>query len=90
MPRGLAAQALLVIRLKQAPAAGVVVNDLQDGMPLFIHQRLIDQCAREQLHGLAKLDAARLQALLVERVALHQMLAQHARGPNAELCGARR
>ena len=81
-------QALLVVALQQAPAAGVVADHLQHRPAFVIHQLLLLQRARQQAHRLLALDAARLEAPLVEGVARHQMLAQHPGGPLAKACGA--
>src|SRR5690606_22154537 len=58
--------------------------------PFIRNKLLVCQRARQQAHRLLELDAALGQTALVQRVAIDQMLAQHAGGPDAELRGPRR
>ena len=79
----------LVVLQQQPPRARVPLDDLEHG-PALVGDELVPlQRASEQAHGLLHLAQPLLaKAPLVQRVAVEEVLAQRASGPDAELSAA--
>ena len=94
MPIGRLDQPVLVVLEEPVPRAGVTPHEVQHGRALARDKLARGQRAGQQLDRLAGLPQALLapapQAVLVQGEAAQQVLAQGARGPDAELRSALR
>jgi hypothetical protein len=81
---------ILVVGEQPAPGAAVALHHLQHRLPFIAHQAPGAEGAGHQGESILQIAKAPfLEAALVERVALDQMLAQHLGSPNPELGAAR-
>jgi hypothetical protein len=82
---------VLVVGEQPAPGAAVALHHLQHRLAFIAHQAPGAEGAGHQGESILQIaEAPFLEAALVERVALDQMLAQHLGGPGPELGSAGR
>src|SRR5882672_2351546 len=75
-----------VVLQQQAPGRCIADDEIQHGAAGVVHQRLVLQRTGQEVERLPRLEQTALgQPGLIDGVALHQMFAQHSRGPLAEL-----
>jgi hypothetical protein len=90
-PTGALRQPVAVVFEEPVPRAGVVLDHVDDGLALVCDQRVRAECPGQESDGMARVAQADfLEAPLVQREAAHEVVAEGAGGPDAELGAALR